>query len=154
MSGKFFKQCVAVYLILERDGNILFVKRRNTGFMDGYWGLPAGKVDENEELLKSVIREAKEELGVEITAADLSFCHLNHRHDHTQTDTKFWIDVYFRASRWYGEPANAEPHKAEQIAWLDPSDINLEAASVIPYIVSVLNNLQKGKAYSGHGWSG
>lgn len=58
------KPCNA--LILENDtGEILFVKRRDNP-QKGYWDLPGGFVDINENVEQSAVREAKEELGIDL----------------------------------------------------------------------------------------
>lgn len=42
MKKERFKVCCAVYMIVRQDNKILFLKRQNTGYMDGYYALPAG----------------------------------------------------------------------------------------------------------------
>lgn len=43
-----FKLILSVYLIFERDGKVLLLKRQNTGYEDGNYGLVAGHADGNE----------------------------------------------------------------------------------------------------------
>lgn len=53
-------------IILEnKNGEILFTKRK---FLPkkGFWDLPGGFIDFNEKAEKAIIREVKEELGIEI----------------------------------------------------------------------------------------
>jgi len=53
-------------IILEnKNGEILFTKRK---FLPkkGFWDLPGGFIDFNEKAEKSIVREVKEELGIEI----------------------------------------------------------------------------------------
>jgi ADP-ribose pyrophosphatase YjhB (NUDIX family) len=55
-----------VAIILEnKNGEILFGKRK---FLPkkGFWDLPGGFIDFNEKAEKSIVREVKEELGIEI----------------------------------------------------------------------------------------
>lgn len=55
---------VASYLMLKKDGKYAFLLRANTGWRDGYFGLPAGKVERNESFEQGAIREGLEEVGV------------------------------------------------------------------------------------------
>jgi len=50
------------YLVLIARDKILLSRRYNTGFLDGYYGFPAGHLKDDEETLsQTVIREAREE---------------------------------------------------------------------------------------------
>jgi len=63
-----FKSLSAVMLFLVRknkndEDEILFQKRKNTGYSDGYYDLSAsGHVENNESMKKAMCREAKEEI--------------------------------------------------------------------------------------------
>jgi 8-oxo-dGTP diphosphatase len=61
-------QEIALALIF-RDGRVL-VARRNRGRLAGYWEFPGGKVEPGESLHGAVVRECREELGVEVTPGD------------------------------------------------------------------------------------
>ena len=51
---------------------VLLQLRRNTGYMDGYWACgAAGHVEASEAVTATAVREAREELGVEVAAHDL-----------------------------------------------------------------------------------
>jgi len=54
-----FKIIPASYLILIKNNKILLLRRFNTGFMDGKYGLVAGHLNGNESFTKTIIREAK-----------------------------------------------------------------------------------------------
>ncbi|MDR1475147.1 MAG: NUDIX domain-containing protein [Holosporales bacterium] len=62
----------AAYLILEEDGRVLLQQRQGSGFFDGYWGLPSGHWEYGESLSQTVIREAKEEVNIDIELRDLT----------------------------------------------------------------------------------
>nr|WP_116027003.1 NUDIX domain-containing protein [Thermomonospora umbrina] len=72
----------------------------------GWWSVPGGCLDEGESLPAGAAREAREELGITIDPADLTFAHLCH---HADADGQARIGVFFAATRWSGEPVNAEP---------------------------------------------
>jgi 8-oxo-dGTP diphosphatase len=56
---------VTVDAIIERDGKILLIKRKNEPFA-GAWALPGGFIEYNESAEDAIIREAKEETNLDI----------------------------------------------------------------------------------------
>ena len=136
---------IASFAILRRGDEIAMLVRKNTGWMDSYYGLPAGKVEWGETFTQAAVREANEEAGVVVLASDLQPVHVAHRHSE-DTD---WIDVYFEASQWAGEPFNAEPEKSEKLEWLD---LNNLPENVVPSQRQALIEIAKGNNYSEFGW--
>lgn len=141
---------IACFAILRRGNEIAMVKRKNTGWMDGYYGLPAGKVEYGETYTQGAVREVKEEAGVEVRQEDLLYIHTVHRHSE-QLDGKFqdWIDVYFEVKQWEGEPYNAEEEKAESLDWLDFNNL---PDNIVPPVRDALVRIHEGKKYSEYGW--
>ena len=62
---------VSVHLLLFEQGKVLLMQRYNTGFEDGNYSLPAGKLEKSECVISAVCREAREELGIIITESDI-----------------------------------------------------------------------------------
>jgi len=54
---------VSVYVI--KDGKLLMVQE-NQPHCRGKWNLPAGHLDQNENMFDAAIREAKEETGLDV----------------------------------------------------------------------------------------
>ena len=106
----------------------MLAKRANTGFMDGYWSFPGGRLDENESLIHAAAREAGEELGVKISPDHLKLVHVVHRNNQK-------LGFYYRASQWEGNPLNNEPHLCSEIGWFSqdelPENTNPHACHVI-----------------------
>lgn len=50
--------------IIKRRGRYLVAKRRTGGVVGGKWEFPGGKVEENENMQESLIRELDEELSI------------------------------------------------------------------------------------------
>lgn len=105
---------VDVHLLLVRDGKILLTQRHG-GYAAGGWHAPSGKV-ENETLVAAVIREGREEVGVEVDPADLRCVHALHVQNPDEEPRIGW---FFEATRWLGEPTNREPDKCARIDWFD-----------------------------------
>ncbi len=138
---------IASYILLRKGNKLAFVLRKNTGWMDGFYGLPAGKVEKEERYTLAAVREAEEESGVKIKEKDLKFVHVGHRR--ADDDTHSWVDVVFEATKWEGEPHNAEPHVHESLDWLDLDNL---PENIIPNVRHILNEIKAGKAYSEYGW--
>ena len=63
----------ATRLIIEEGNNIIFIKRTKkiNGGLKTYYVLPGGQLDEGEDWEQAGIREAKEELSVDIKLEEL-----------------------------------------------------------------------------------
>ena len=107
---------VAVYLILIKDDSILLARRFDTGWQDGNYSLPAGHLDPNEIIAEALIRETNEEIGILLKAEDIRLVHTMHR-------MNIYIDFFFVADAWSGEPQNKEPEKCDEVGWFPISDL-------------------------------
>lgn len=62
---------VIAQIVLFREGKFLLTRRRvehdDDPKWDGYWQVPTGTVNFGEDIKETVIREAKEELGIQVT---------------------------------------------------------------------------------------
>ena len=64
----------SVYLIIRNAKNeILLQRRQGTKLWPNFLALPAGHIDEGENAYDAVIREAKEELGIDISDNDIKY---------------------------------------------------------------------------------
>lgn len=136
---------IACYVLIEKDGKIAFVLRENTAWMNNHYGLPSGKVENDESYLAAAVREAKEEVGINVEPADLKFVHVMHRREGYD-----WVDVYFKADSWKGEPYNAEPHMHSELAWFALNDL---PENTIPPVKFALEQIEAGRQYSEYGWA-
>ena len=134
-----------VYLILERGDHVLLLRRFQTGYEDGNYGLVAGHLEAGESAVAGIVREAREEAGLDLRAEDLELVHVVHRNTGGGR-----MGLFFRCRRWTGEPVNAEPHKCDDLSWFgyDRMPDNL-----IPYIRQALTLARDGVAYSDEAWN-
>lgn len=139
-----FTAKVAVHLLLMREGQVLLLRRYNTGYEDGNYSVVAGHLDGDEEVRAAMIREAQEEAGITIDQADIAVVGVMHRRSDDER-----IDFFLAASRWAGEIRNREPHKCDQLAWFPLDDL---PSNVIPYVRRALENYRSGTFYDSFGW--
>lgn len=137
----------ACYVIVRRGTEILFVLREHTGFMDGTYSLPAGRVEAGETYAEGAIREALEEVGLQIRLVALEHAYTAHRMN--QTENLARTDVYFEVSEWQGEPHNAEPERHSGIAWLAIDDL---PDNIMDFQRDALLQIAIGKTYGEFGW--
>jgi 8-oxo-dGTP pyrophosphatase MutT (NUDIX family) len=123
-----FKACVAVYGLLHRDGKLLLLRRKGSGYRDGQLSLPAGHLDGGESVVDGLRRELREELGIEVTAQ--SFKCVMHREREKPGDDEY-VDFFFHVDTWSGTPAIQEPDKCSELVWADPDEL---PADVVDYI--------------------
>lgn len=107
-----FKLVGAVHLLLIKDGDILLLRRFNTGYRDGEYSVIAGHLDGGEQARTVMSREATEEAGIEISPEDLTLVHLMHRQSAEER-----IDFFFASENWQGTPQIMEPDKCNVLKW-------------------------------------
>lgn len=141
-----YRSIVDALLILVRGDHVLLAQRQGTGYADGAWNLPSGKLEDGETVLQAAQREGLEEIGIRTAENDLDFVHLIH-YCNTIGDAR--IGVFFLARGWRGEPYNAEPHKCSQIKWWP---LHRLPANTYPYTAEGIRAYQHGASFSAVGW--
>ena len=145
MASHRFKLVSTVHLFLIREGKVLLLRRHNTGYEDGNYSVVAGHLDGGEEIKAAAIREAREEVGVEIAPENLEVVGVMHRRSEDER-----IDFFLRASRWSGQVRNAEPDKCDEVLWFK---LDALPDNVIPYVRKALYNTRRGQWFDSYGWS-
>lgn len=135
---------VTVHLFFFRDNQILLSRRFNTGFRDGEYSVPAGHLDGNETVIAAAMREAKEEIGVQMEAKDTVFSSVMHR---IEDDER--VDFFVQVHKWQGEPFNAEPDKCDDLRW---ADVHQLPVNMVPYVRQALGNHLKGIQFDEYGF--
>ena len=103
---------VAVALI-DADHRVLVAQRPKGRQLAGLWEFPGGKVDAGERPEQALIRELREELGIEVKApclAPLTFA------SHAYDDFHLLMPLY-ACYRWQGSVA---PREGQALKWLHP----------------------------------
>ena len=144
MQKERFELRSAVYLALFKENNVLLFRRYNTGWMDGNYSLIAGHLDGNESISEAMIREAHEEAKIEISKEDLIPVTVIHR----KAD-KEYIDFFYLAKNWKGEPTIGETYKCDEMNWFSISNL---PNNLLPYVREALENYKNGIPFFESGW--
>ena len=131
-----------LHLILREGARVLFGLRCNTGYADGLYHLPAGRLEDGETMVAGIIREAREELGIEIDATDLELVHAMHHRSGR-------LGLFFEARRWSGAIVNAEPDKCDRLDWIAPEEL---PHNTVAYAREALQLIGRGCTAAAFGW--
>lgn len=133
----------AVALWLECNGKIFVGRRQNTGYHDGLLNLPAGHIDPDETPQEAIVRECKEEIGVDINPDDLEFLHVQYnRNLRRELDRTHY---YFKLNTCDFKPINTEPEKCSEVFWLP---IGERTEEFFPFMRGAVEAILRGESYS------
>lgn len=137
-----FQVIPAAYLLLtDGAGQVLLTDRRGS-YMSEHWACgAAGHVEAGESVLAAAVREAREELGAEITEGDLEPLTVMHRTAGNGLAIDERVDFFFRARRWRGEPRRMEPDRSAGIGWFA---LDALPDPVVPHELEVFRRLRMG----------
>jgi 8-oxo-dGTP pyrophosphatase MutT (NUDIX family) len=144
-----YASVVDVMLILTREDHVLLSLRQGTGYADGMWNLPSGKLEDHEHALDAVIREAREEIGLALTPEELRHTGVVHCRN---PEGEGRIGLFFTARSQpdrQGQPVNAEPHKCAKVGWYP---LDLLPDNTVPYTLAGLDLCRTGETFTTLGW--
>lgn len=107
---------VAAAALIDAEGRVLLAQRPAGKSMAGLWEFPGGKVEPDEAPEAALIRELKEELGIEThesCLAPLTFA--SHRYENFHL-----LMPLFACRRWQGI---AHPREGQTLAWVRPAEM-------------------------------
>lgn len=93
---------VAAGVIRNDDGRVLIAQRPEGSHLAGGWEFPGGKVIEGETALQALKRELREEIGIEVLAAEPLI-----RYRHAYPERTVILDVW-EVRQYTGEPRALE----------------------------------------------
>ncbi len=71
VSKHYKKPNLTVDAVIKKDNSVILIKRKNNPFK-GAWAIPGGFVEYNETVESAVVREAKEETGLDVKIEKLA----------------------------------------------------------------------------------
>lgn len=107
-------------LFVDKAGKILLMKRADECVVfPGYWGLVGGFIDYGETPEEGLIREVKEEIGVEIEIEH--FCGNYYNSPHPNYKIVITLPHYCKITS--GIPHAAQPEECSDVKWFTPEEI-------------------------------
>lgn len=123
---------VAIAVIVDEQGRVLITQRPLNAQAGGLWEFPGGKVEQDESPLQALVREIKEEVGLEIVSADfLSEIH----HDY---GTHAVTLLVYQINQFHGKAMCCEQQL--DLQWIEPQQLKHYAfPQANQAIISVIN---------------
>jgi 8-oxo-dGTP diphosphatase len=128
---------VAAAVLQKPDGTFLLAQRPPDKIWAGYWEFPGGKIESGETPLHALVRELREELGIEVQAAYPWLTRV-YAYPHATVRLNF-----FRVTAWSGE---LHPHEGQQFSWQHVHDVTV--APVLPANDAILRALSLPTLYA------
>jgi 8-oxo-dGTP diphosphatase len=127
---------VAAVALVDADGRVLIAQRPPGKPLAGLWEFPGGKVEPGETPEETLLRELREEIGVETKAeclAPLTFA------SHAYDDFHLLMPLYV-CRRFQGTP---RPLEAQALKWVRPlklRDYPMPKADepLVPFLIDLL----------------
>lgn len=116
---------VIVHTLLFRHGNVLLLRRANTGVMDGRFTLPGGHRNRGETVADAAMRECREEVGVRAREMRPVLV----------LPYGEGVNFIFEAVDWQGSPIIAEPDKCDALTFADPLALPMRT---VPFVRTAL----------------
>lgn len=109
----------AVVAVLRNSHRFLIIERGPQARAPGYWGPPSGRIEPGETQRQAVVREMREELGVDVSPVEKVW----------ECDTD---DGVFRIHWWTAAISSTDltpdPGEVSAVRWVTPEDfLHLEA---------------------------
>lgn len=148
MSRNRFRLPAAVYGVLRVDGRTLVLRRAGTDVHPGELSLPAGHLEGGEDAVTGLLRELREEVGVEAVPADCRLVLLVHSAPEHVDDSEY-LHLFFVVERWSGEPFIGEPDKCSELVWVASDAL---PADVVDLVADALHAIDRDEPLLLRGW--
>lgn len=129
-----FKVVPALFTVILRDGQVLLLRRQNTGWLDDYYDLPSGHLERNETLQQGATRELEEETGLIVSPEDLRLTHIYQNYHNLNRP---YMGFIFKSDNWLGEPKIREPEKCDDMQFFSLDKL----PKTVPYVEHALGQL-------------
>ena len=100
-------------IVNEKNEALLLLRSVKSRDEYGYWSQPGGGVEFGETVKDAIIREIKEEVGVEIELVKF----LSYTDQNYLSKNEHWVSISYLARITHGNPVNMEPEKHSEMKW-------------------------------------
>ena len=114
---------VSAGILINNDNQILLSQRTADKSFPGQWEFPGGKIESSETAHEALIRELKEELGIDIDNSYL-FKRIEHYYDSFTANIEFFL-----VDSWSGELSGEEGQLVRWFSVRDLRDLPILAAN-------------------------
>lgn len=117
MSEHYQSPSAGILILTRQNGGqaeVLLQHRANTKMLPQQWDLISGHVEAAETVRQAIVREAKEEIGIDLEVDDLDFVLLSH--NRISQDSSYY-NIFFTSQRFQGDPRILEPEKHDALDW-------------------------------------
>ena len=121
---------VVAGVLLRPNGEFFLSSRPPGKVYEGYWEFPGGKIEPGETPQQALVRELREELGIDVKTAYPWLVQV-FTYPHATARLQF-----FQITEWDGEP---HPHEGQQFSWQQPGAT--EVAPILPANTPILRGL-------------
>ena len=126
---KRFRVVQIVQMVIKNSaGEVLLLRRANTGFLDGWFTLPGGHVEENERILPAAVRECREETTLRVAEAEVKLV----------MPYQGGVDFVAVASRWSGTPTIGESNSCSDLGWYAEDNLPEQTTRVVRTALKLL----------------
>jgi 8-oxo-dGTP diphosphatase len=106
---------VVAAVICDREGRVLLARRPDHKHMGGLWEFPGGKIHTNENPRAALVRELREELGVEASIGEPLKSAV-----HEEPGLRILLH-FFAARLLAGQPGGRE---GQELRWVHPCELS------------------------------
>ena len=124
----------SVLILINSEKNVLLLKRsKKVDSYNDFWCFPGGRVERNEEPLTAVIREAKEEINLDIQPSSLYHLYTFNRPDGKNI-------AFYSAREWSGSiKLNWE---SSEFRWVSKEGMPLDRMIPVPdFVIKYIENI-------------
>lgn len=126
---------VSAAVIIE-EGRVLLTRRPSGTHLENLWEFPGGKVEEGESPTEALVRELREEIGIEARVGDI-------------VDVTFWrypkrdvLLLFYRAERAPGS-AEVQDLGVAAHAWVSAAELDIYETTMPPADLPVLAKVRR-----------
>ena len=126
--------------VVEEAGEILLLHRQNHKPQGNTWGIPSGKVDENEKLEETLVREVFEETGINILAENSKY----HGELYVRFDDYDFVYHLYHIGIGSRPKVKTNPKEHKSYKWISPNKtLDLDLIEDLDGCLEIIYNISK-----------